>query len=117
MRQVIGTRGQSFGQFGHLKSLQVFRCDFFQPSVFVGREHAKGLGHLRQHFVAFKHHMVLEGVQHDAVVGQMAAHLDVTGQCQRLVVVVGKNHLSLQVLGQFDDFVLGHAVAHDQARL
>ena len=59
--------------------------------------------------------MVLEGVQHDAVVGQVATHLDVAGQCQRLVVVVGKHGLRLQVLGQFDDFVLGHAVAHDQA--
>ena len=117
MRQLIGARGQPLGQFGHLESLQVFGGDFFQPGVFVGGEYAEGLVHLGQHFVALKHHMVLEGVQHDAVVGQMAAHLNVARQRQGLVVVVGEYHLGLQVLGQFDDFVFGHAVAHDQACL
>ena len=115
--QIVGAGGQAIRQGGHLESLQVFGGDFFQPSVFVGREHAEGLGHLGQHLVALKHHMVFEGVQHDAMVGQVATHLDVAGQRQGLVVVVGKYHLRLQVLSQLDDFVLGHAVSHDQARL
>ena len=115
--QIVGARRQALGQWGHVKSLQVFRGDFFQPGVFVRGKDAEGLGHLGQHFVALKDHMVLEGVQHDAVVSQMAAYLNVARQRLGLVVVVGKHRLGLQVLGQFDDFVLGHPVSHDQARL
>jgi hypothetical protein len=44
--------------------------DLLQPGVLVGREHAVGLAVWREHLAALEDHVVLEGVQHDAGIGQ-----------------------------------------------
>ena len=84
------------------------------PGPAVGREHAVRPPLLGQHLVALEHHMVFEGVQHGAVVRQVAQHTGVARQGLRLVVVVGEHRLHPQLRGQSGHLHLGHAVGHQQ---
>jgi hypothetical protein len=59
--------------------LEVERLQRLEPSVFVRREHAEGLTQLGQHLAAFENHVVLEAVEHDAAVGQVAQDVGVSG--------------------------------------
>ena len=58
--------------------------------------------------------MVLAGVQHDAGVGQAAAHAGVAGQRVGFVVVVGVDRLHAQLRRQPRHLVDGQPVAHEQ---
>ena len=91
--------------------------EFFQPSVFVGREHAIRRAALGQHLLAFKHHMVFEGEEILALLGQQGAHAVVALDRVGLVIVVGINRLGAEFARQGTHLLRGLAVAHDQPGL
>ena len=72
---------------------QILRLDFLEPSVFVGGEDGVGLAGQGEDLLAFKNHMVFVGMKGNPCVGQCSAHLGVSGQGGRFIVVAGKNRL------------------------
>ena len=111
-----GPIGQGAGQRGGVVALQMLRCDAGEPVVFVRREHPIRRSGSGQDFPAFKHNVVLAGVQGDSGIGQVDAHPGVARQRLRLVIVGGKHRLGAKRLGQGHDFLARQANAHDQAR-
>ena len=93
------------------------RAHLFEPSIFEGGENTKGLAGLGQDLTPLKHHVVFVGMQHGAVVRQMAQDLRIALAGGGFVVVVGKHGLHAQPLGQTTDAGHGWAVEHDQASL
>jgi hypothetical protein len=59
--------------------------------------------------------MVLEGMQRDAVRRQAGAHLLVTLERDRVLVMVGEHRLHTQPDRQCRDFLAGNAVQRDEA--
>ena len=84
----------------------------FQPRVLVGRKDAVGAARLRQHLAALQHGMVFVGVERTPLGGQPRAHPCVAGERLRFVVMVGKNGLHVQRLGQRRNRIAGDRVKH-----
>ncbi len=101
----------------HRIGTQVKGIHFFKPGVFIRREHAVGLAGLRQHFLAFKNHMVFEAVKSHAGPRQGAGDLLVPCQRLRLIVVVGKDRVDGKRSGQLWQGLGGAAMQRDQTGL
>ncbi|MEY2804423.1 MAG: hypothetical protein RL657_1759, partial [Pseudomonadota bacterium] len=115
LAQCFGSRGQMSRIALDGVGLEVEIIHLAQPGVFVGGEDRKRRTRLGHDLLPFKHHMVLAGVQGNAVVGQPATHMAVAQLGGGFVVMAGKHGQGVQLLGQLGDFVFGQAVAHDQA--
>ena len=61
--------------------------------------------------------MVFVGMKGNARIGQTAPHLGVAAEGRWLIVVVGKNGLRLNLLGQMGDFLEGIAVQNNEPQL
>ena len=96
---------------------QIFGLNFLQPSVFIRGEHGVRVARQSEHFLPFKDHMVFVGMEGNAGVGQAATHLGVARQRCWLIVVVGKDGLRLDLLGQMGNFLQGVAVQHNEPQL
>jgi len=113
-RNAVGRRRERCGEFDHRPLSQRRRVDLPQPRGFVWRENAVGRACRAQDLVALEHHVVLAGVQRDAVGRQRAAHLGVALQRVRIVVVARVDCLHRQALRQRNDLPRRFAMAHQQ---
>ena len=93
---------------------EIKRIEFFQPGVFVGREHAIRGAALCEHLAAFKHHMVFAAVPSDAMFQELLLHSRVASQGLWFIVVVGEHGLYAQLSGQGGNFIASHTVHHPQ---
>ena len=96
---------------------QILGLQLLEPSVFVGCENGVRVAGQGEHFLSLENHMVFVGVQGNASVGQGTAHLGIAGQGGRFVVVIGKDGLCLNLLGQMRNFLDGITVQHNQTHL
>ena len=96
---------------------QIFGLNFLQPSVFIRGEHGVGVARQSEHLLPFKDHMVFVGMEGNAGIGQAATHLGVARQRCWLIVVVGKDGLRLDLLGQMGNFLQGVAVQNNEPQL
>ncbi len=98
-------------------ALELKGIDLFEPRVLVGCENAVWVAGLRQHLAAFQERVVFERVKGFASGGQSCAHQAVAPERLGLVVVVGKDGLHTQGVGQRGNGITGHRVQHDQTTL
>jgi hypothetical protein len=92
----------------------VERRELFEPGVLVRCEYTKRVSCLGEHLAALKDHLVLVPMKHDAGMGQFAQHMGIAGVGGRLVIVVGKYGLHLDLLGQRGDGGGGRSMENDQ---
>jgi hypothetical protein len=104
-------RCQPVRQQVHRMRLQVGLVQSSQPRAAVRGEDGIGRARLREHLPAFEDHMVLEGMQRDAVCRQGRAHLLVALDGGRVFIVVGEHRLHAQPSCQCRDFLAGRCRA------
>ena len=83
----------------HRISFKKIIIHFFQPRIFIRREHTIRRTAQTQHLAALKNHMVFEGMQAHTQISQLAAHEAIALNRLRLVIMIGKHGLHAELLG------------------
>ena len=89
--------------------------EFFQPGILVRCEYREWITDLRQYFVFFENHLILEAEQRALLLSERIGNVVIALLGVGLIVVIAENGVDIQFLRQLRDRLARARMLHDQS--